>query len=127
MFLLINNGPDYSKENVYSIKEDIDKPTKIGVISDLRFGSKNEQIALVTDSYRRFAKDGVKYVIDTGLYGIVRHPMYMITVFMFLMIPLILGSILSFIVFLMPSGLCAKSSMITGFSLSFMNRLANGL
>ena len=66
MFLLINNGPDYSKENVYSIKEDIDKPTKIGIISDLRFGSKNEQIALVTDSYRRFAKDGVKYVIIAG-------------------------------------------------------------
>lgn len=31
-------------------------------------------------------------VIDTGLYGIVRHPMYLATLFMFLSIPLILGS-----------------------------------
>ena len=31
-------------------------------------------------------------VVDTGLYGIVRHPMYSVTVGLFLMIPLILGS-----------------------------------
>ena len=31
-------------------------------------------------------------VVDTGLYGIVRHPMYMATILLFLMIPLILGS-----------------------------------
>ena len=31
-------------------------------------------------------------VIDTGLYGIVRHPMYTATILLFLMIPLILGS-----------------------------------
>ncbi len=66
MFLSINNSPDYSKENVYTIKEDIDKSTKIGVISDLRFGSKNEQIALLNDTYKRFAEDGVKYVIIAG-------------------------------------------------------------
>lgn len=40
-------------------------------------------------------------VIDTGLYGIVRHPMYFATIFLFLSIPLILGSIYAFIVFLM--------------------------
>ena len=39
-------------------------------------------------------------VIDTGLYGIVRHPMYLATIIMFLSIPLILGSLLSFIIFL---------------------------
>ena len=39
-------------------------------------------------------------VIDTGLYGIIRHPMYMATIIMFLSIPLILGSWLSFIIFL---------------------------
>lgn len=39
-------------------------------------------------------------VIDTGLYGIVRHPMYMATILMFLMIPLILGSWVSFAIFL---------------------------
>ena len=39
-------------------------------------------------------------VIDTGLYGIVRHPMYSATLLLFLSIPLILGSLYSFIIFL---------------------------
>ena len=39
-------------------------------------------------------------VIDTGLYVIVRHPMYSATILLFLSIPLILGSIISFIIFL---------------------------
>jgi len=38
-------------------------------------------------------------VVDTGLYGIVRHPMYMATVLLFLMIPIILGSWYALIVF----------------------------
>lgn len=44
-------------------------------------------------------QDGQK-IIDSGLYGIVRHPMYAATVLMFLMIPIILGSWCSFFVFL---------------------------
>ena len=39
-------------------------------------------------------------VIDTGLYGIVRHPMYSATILMFLAMPLILGSLISFVIFL---------------------------
>lgn len=39
-------------------------------------------------------------VIDTGLYKIVRHPMYLATLFLFLSMPLILGSFISFIIFL---------------------------
>ena len=39
-------------------------------------------------------------VIDTGLYGVVRHPMYMATLLLFLSMPLILGSIPSFAVML---------------------------
>lgn len=39
-------------------------------------------------------------VIDTGLYGIVRHPMYSATILLFLAMPLVLGSGLSLIVFL---------------------------
>ena len=39
-------------------------------------------------------------VVDTGFYKIVRHPMYLITLFLFLSIPLILGSIISFVIFL---------------------------
>lgn len=38
-------------------------------------------------------------VVDTGLYGIVRHPMYMATVLLFWMIPLVLGSWYALIVF----------------------------
>lgn len=39
-------------------------------------------------------------VIDTGLYGIVRHPMYFATILLFLAMPLVLGSLLSFVIFL---------------------------
>ena len=39
-------------------------------------------------------------VVDTGLYGVVRHPMYSATLFMFLSIPLILGSLVSFVIML---------------------------
>ena len=39
-------------------------------------------------------------VVDTGLYGIVRHPMYSITVLLFLVMPLVLGSVFSFVIFL---------------------------
>lgn len=39
-------------------------------------------------------------VIDKGLYALVRHPMYSVTLFLFLSIPIILGSLLSFIIFL---------------------------
>lgn len=38
-------------------------------------------------------------VVDTGLYGIVRHPMYAVTILLFLMIPLILGSWYALIAF----------------------------
>ena len=39
-------------------------------------------------------------VIDQGLYGVVRHPMYLSTLILFLMMPLVLGSVLSLIVML---------------------------
>jgi len=39
-------------------------------------------------------------VIDTGLYGIVRHPMYAVTLILFLSMPIVLGSVISFIIFL---------------------------
>lgn len=39
-------------------------------------------------------------VIDTGCYGIIRHPMYTATVFLFLSMPLVLGSLQGFVVFL---------------------------
>ncbi|MBQ6285067.1 MAG: isoprenylcysteine carboxylmethyltransferase family protein [Bacilli bacterium] len=38
-------------------------------------------------------------LVDTGLYGVVRHPMYLITLTLFLSMPLILGSPISFIIF----------------------------
>ena len=47
-------------------------------------------------------------VIDTGLYGIVRHPMYSATVLMFLAMPLVLGSLPSFVIMLMYIPLIVK-------------------
>ena len=47
-------------------------------------------------------------VVDTGLYGIVRHPMYSATVILFLAMPLVLGSLISFVVFLAYPMLIAK-------------------
>ncbi len=39
-------------------------------------------------------------VVDTGLYGVVRHPMYMSTLLLFLSMPLVLGSAISFVIML---------------------------
>lgn len=47
-------------------------------------------------------------VIDTGLYGVVRHPMYMSTLLLFLAMPLVLGSIPSFAVMLLYIPILAK-------------------
>lgn len=47
-------------------------------------------------------------VIDTGLYGIVRHPMYSATLLLFLSMPLILGSLYSFVIFLAYPFIIAK-------------------
>jgi len=47
-------------------------------------------------------------VIDTGLYGIVRHPMYSATLILFLSMPLVLGSVYSFAVFLAYPFIIAK-------------------
>ena len=47
-------------------------------------------------------------VVDTGLYGIVRHPMYGVTILLFLSAPLVLGSIISFVVFLAYPVIIAK-------------------
>ena len=47
-------------------------------------------------------------VIDTGLYGIVRHPMYMSTLLLFLAMPLVLGSVISFVIMLIYIPIIAK-------------------
>ena len=47
-------------------------------------------------------------VIDTGLYSVVRHPMYMSTLFLFLAMPLVLGSIISFVIMLAYIPIIAK-------------------
>ena len=39
-------------------------------------------------------------VVDTGLYGVVRHPMYMTTLLLFLAMPMVLGSVISFAIML---------------------------
>lgn len=47
-------------------------------------------------------------VIDTGLYGVVRHPMYTATIILFLAMPLVLASPLSFLIMLLYIPLIAK-------------------
>ena len=47
-------------------------------------------------------------VVDTGLYSVVRHPMYSVTLLLFLSMPLVLGSIYSFTVFLFYPFIIAK-------------------
>lgn len=47
-------------------------------------------------------------VIDTGLYGIVRHPMYSATLLLFLSMPLVLGSLYALLIFLAYPFIIAK-------------------
>ena len=47
-------------------------------------------------------------VVDTGLYSVVRHPMYMTTLILFLAMPLVLGSVISFAVMLLYIPIIAK-------------------
>lgn len=47
-------------------------------------------------------------VVDTGLYGIVRHPMYSVTLLLFLSMPLVLGSLQAFAIFLCYPFIIAK-------------------
>ncbi|MBO4655321.1 MAG: isoprenylcysteine carboxylmethyltransferase family protein [Bacteroidales bacterium] len=47
-------------------------------------------------------------VIDTGLYGVVRHPMYMATLILFLTMPMVLASTISFLIMLIYIPLIAK-------------------
>jgi len=46
--------------------------------------------------------------VDTGLYGIVRHPMYSATLLLFLSMPLVLGSLYAFLIFLVYPPLIIK-------------------
>ncbi len=47
-------------------------------------------------------------VVSDGLYGVVRHPMYAVTLVLFLSMPLVLGSVLSFAVFLAYPAIIAR-------------------
>ncbi len=44
--------------------------------------------------------EGDQTLIDTGLYALVRHPMYSASIIIFLAMPLVLGSLISFVIFL---------------------------
>ena len=68
----------------------------IFVISYILYGEVLKENAFLS---RTIEVKNNQSVVDTGLYSIVRHPMYSITIILFLMIPLILGSIISFIIF----------------------------
>lgn len=49
-----------------------------------------------------------QHVVDTGLYGIVRHPMYSVTLWLFLSMPVVLGSPFAFVIMLAYLPLIAK-------------------
>ena len=57
---------------------------------------------------RTIEVQGNQKVIDTGLYGIVRHPMYSMTLFLFLSMPIVLGSVYSFLIFMVYPFIIAK-------------------
>ena len=79
-------------------------PTAVSVAASLLFLLSYALYAMVVKENAYLSRtvgveEGQK-VVDTGLYAIVRHPMYTATILMFLVIPLILGSWYSFGVFL---------------------------
>ena len=57
---------------------------------------------------RTIEVQGGEHVVDTGLYGIVRHPMYSTTLLLFLSIPIVLGSPFSFVIMLAYLPIIAK-------------------
>ena len=90
--------------NIKNIKAKIGDREMIGVIKADAYGHGSVKVAEVLRENaflsRTIEVSDNQKVIDTGLYGIVRHPMYLATIFLFLSMPLILGSLISFIVFL---------------------------
>lgn len=68
------------------------------VLSYLVFG---EVLRENTYLFKTIKVEQGQKVVDKGLYGIVRHPMYSATIFLFLSMPLILGSLISFFIFLL--------------------------
>ena len=82
----------------------IEMPNAVTIISSIIFIIAYILYAEVlrenTYLYRTIEVQENQKVIDTGLYGIVRHPMYATTILLFLTMPLVLGSLISFIIFL---------------------------
>lgn len=65
-YLFRNEHPDLSHVNTYYFKENLDEPTKIAVIADIRAGSKCEQFRVLNDMYLKFMRNGVKKVFILG-------------------------------------------------------------
>ena len=65
-YLIRNEHPDLSQVNTYKIISDVNKPKKIGVISDIRAGSKCEQWRIINDMYIKFQQQGVTDVFVLG-------------------------------------------------------------
>jgi protein-S-isoprenylcysteine O-methyltransferase Ste14 len=77
----------------------------IFLLSYLMFGEVLRENAYLSRTIE--VQQGQK-VVDTGLYGIIRHPMYTATIFLFLSMPLILNSPISFAVMLLYIPLIVK-------------------
>ncbi len=79
--------------------------TVVFLLSYLMFGEVLRENAYLSRTIE--VQQGQK-VVDTGLYGIIRHPMYTATIFLFLSMPLILNSPISFAVMLLYIPLIVK-------------------
>ncbi|MBQ4252318.1 MAG: isoprenylcysteine carboxylmethyltransferase family protein, partial [Erysipelotrichaceae bacterium] len=79
--------------------------TAIFLLSYLMFGEVLRENAYLSRTIE--VQQGQK-VVDTGLYGIIRHPMYTATIFLFLSMPLILNSLISFAIMLLYIPLIVK-------------------
>lgn len=79
-------------------------PTSIKIIASviflLSYGLYAEVMRENTYLSRTIRVQENQKVIDTGLYSVIRHPMYAATIFLFITIPIILGSVFSFVIFL---------------------------
>lgn len=87
-------------------------PLWVSVVGAVLFLSAYVLYALVLKQNQYLSRtiqvqDGQR-VVDTGFYGIVRHPMYSVTLLLFLSMPIVLGSLFALIVFLAYPFIIAK-------------------
>ena len=107
--VMMAKSPDLLRKRL-SAKEEQTEQKQVIAFSGLMFLAAFVLAGLRENAYlsRTIEVQEDQKVIDTGLYGIVRHPMYAATILLFLAMPLVLGSPLSFAVMLLYLPIIAK-------------------